>query len=150
LTIFSTPPFSDSDIWVENFLENTQKFYDGGACSRKCCVAPSCVAPNVSVYVDTANKFRDCRVLSRFSYFLNITSLTGKSKTQLSCAILQTVFSCKCLCFVNIAVSCWLYSNNEFILICFQNIFWWKIGICILIQCLHKCVHVKKSQFPSR
>jgi hypothetical protein len=29
--IFSTPPFSDSDIWVENFLENTQKFYDDGA-----------------------------------------------------------------------------------------------------------------------
>jgi hypothetical protein len=36
-----------------------------------------------------------CRVPSRFSYFLNITSLIGKSKTQLSCAILQTVFSCK-------------------------------------------------------
>jgi hypothetical protein len=29
--IFPTPPFSDSDNWVENFLENTQKFYDGGA-----------------------------------------------------------------------------------------------------------------------
>jgi hypothetical protein len=29
-----TPPFSDSDIWVENFLENTQRFYDGGA--RSC------------------------------------------------------------------------------------------------------------------
>jgi hypothetical protein len=29
--IFPTPPFSDSDIWVENFLENAQKFYDGGA-----------------------------------------------------------------------------------------------------------------------
>jgi hypothetical protein len=29
--IFPAPPFSDSDIWVENFLENTQKFYDGGA-----------------------------------------------------------------------------------------------------------------------
>jgi hypothetical protein len=24
-------PFSNSDIWVENFLENTQKFYDGRA-----------------------------------------------------------------------------------------------------------------------
>ena len=33
--IFSTPPFSDSDIWVENFLENTQKFYDGGAWAWK-------------------------------------------------------------------------------------------------------------------
>jgi hypothetical protein len=31
LRIFSTPPFFDSDIRVENFLENTQKFYDGGA-----------------------------------------------------------------------------------------------------------------------
>jgi hypothetical protein len=31
LWIFSTSPFQDSDIWVENFLENTQKFYDGGA-----------------------------------------------------------------------------------------------------------------------
>jgi hypothetical protein len=31
LRIFPTPPFSDSDILVENFLENTQKFYDGGA-----------------------------------------------------------------------------------------------------------------------
>jgi hypothetical protein len=36
-----------------------------------------------------------CRVPSRFSYFLNITSLIGKSKTQLPCAVLQTVFSCK-------------------------------------------------------
>jgi hypothetical protein len=27
----SAPPFSDSNIWVENFLENTQKFYDIGA-----------------------------------------------------------------------------------------------------------------------
>jgi hypothetical protein len=29
--IFPTLPFSDLDIWVENFLENTQKFYDSGA-----------------------------------------------------------------------------------------------------------------------
>jgi hypothetical protein len=28
---FSAPPFSDSDIRVENFLENTPKFYDIGA-----------------------------------------------------------------------------------------------------------------------
>jgi hypothetical protein len=31
LRIFPTPPLSDSDIWVENFLENTQTFYDDGA-----------------------------------------------------------------------------------------------------------------------
>jgi hypothetical protein len=31
LRIFLTPPTSDSYIRVENFLENTQKFYDGGA-----------------------------------------------------------------------------------------------------------------------
>jgi hypothetical protein len=31
--IFPTPPFSDLDIWVENFLENTQKFSDGGTWS---------------------------------------------------------------------------------------------------------------------
>jgi hypothetical protein len=30
---FSALPFSDSDIKVENFLENAQKFYDIGACS---------------------------------------------------------------------------------------------------------------------
>jgi hypothetical protein len=30
---FSAPPFSDLDIWVENFLENAQKFYDIGAWS---------------------------------------------------------------------------------------------------------------------
>jgi hypothetical protein len=29
--IFPTPPFPDSDIFVENFVENAQKFYDGGA-----------------------------------------------------------------------------------------------------------------------
>jgi hypothetical protein len=29
--IFPTPLFSHSDILVENFLEDTQKFYDGGA-----------------------------------------------------------------------------------------------------------------------
>jgi hypothetical protein len=29
--IFSTQPFSDSDTGFENSLENTQKFYDGGA-----------------------------------------------------------------------------------------------------------------------
>jgi hypothetical protein len=29
--IFPTLPFSDLNIWVENFLENTQKFYDGEA-----------------------------------------------------------------------------------------------------------------------
>jgi hypothetical protein len=46
LRIFSTSPFSDSDIWVENFLENTctQKFYDGGVrlygCSRQ--LSPNC------------------------------------------------------------------------------------------------------------
>jgi hypothetical protein len=28
---FSAAAFSDSDIWVENFLKNTQKFYDIGA-----------------------------------------------------------------------------------------------------------------------
>jgi hypothetical protein len=28
---FSAPSFSDSDIWVENFLKNTQKIYDIGA-----------------------------------------------------------------------------------------------------------------------
>jgi hypothetical protein len=27
----SAPSFTDSDIWLENFLENTQKFYDIGA-----------------------------------------------------------------------------------------------------------------------
>jgi hypothetical protein len=39
--------------------------------------------------------FVHCRIPSRFSYFLNITSLIRKSKTQPSCTILQTVFSCK-------------------------------------------------------
>jgi hypothetical protein len=33
--IFPTPPFFDLDIWVENFFENTQKFYDGGARSLR-------------------------------------------------------------------------------------------------------------------
>jgi hypothetical protein len=41
-----------------------------------------------------------CRIPSRFSYFLNTISLIGKSKTQLSCAILQTVFLCKYYVFI--------------------------------------------------
>jgi hypothetical protein len=31
LRIFLAPPFSDSNIWVENSLKNTQAFYDVGA-----------------------------------------------------------------------------------------------------------------------
>jgi hypothetical protein len=94
---------------VSPFLTRLSK--DSTLIEYTCC--PSCcVAPNVPVYFDTANKIScavvHCRVRSRFSYFLNITSLTGKSKTQLLCAILQTVFSCKYYVFMfcNIAVSC--------------------------------------------
>jgi hypothetical protein len=31
VSIYSVPSISDSDIWVEISLENTQNFYDGGA-----------------------------------------------------------------------------------------------------------------------
>jgi hypothetical protein len=119
LTINIVKGFYIASLFFTRLIKDTLIEY---ICSPNCCVAP-----NVPVYSDIANKISctvvNCRVQSRFSYFLNITSLTGKIKTQLSCAILQIVFlSITCLCFVNIAFSCQLYSIlNEFI--CFQNIF---------------------------
>jgi predicted ATP-grasp superfamily ATP-dependent carboligase len=65
-------------------------------------------------------------------------------KTQLSCAIkLFSHVSITCFCFVNIAVSFRLYSNDKFILICFQNIFFWKRSIYTLIQCTHEYIYAK-------
>jgi hypothetical protein len=58
-----------------------------------------------------------------YGYILDIL------KIQLSCAILQTVYSCKysmCLYFVNTAVLCQLYSSTKLILICFQDIIFEK------------------------
>jgi hypothetical protein len=46
--------------------------------------------------------------------------ILGILKTQLSYTILQTVFSCTCLSFLDIAVSCQCYSNNKLILNCFH------------------------------
>jgi hypothetical protein len=78
-----------------------------------------------------------CRVPSRFSYFLNITSLIGKSKTQLSCVIHQTAFSCKYYVFM-FCKYCSLMSINLL-----SKYFLWKIST--LIQCTHECVYAKKK-----
>jgi hypothetical protein len=61
-----------------------------------------------------------------------------------------TYVSIMCLCFVNTAVSCQLYSSTKLILICFQNINFEK-EVCVPWFSAQIYVFMlKKFQFPIR
>jgi hypothetical protein len=69
-TKFSAPPFSDSDIRVENFLENAQKFYDIGARSVPLNLTP----------IDLLRKYQD--FLSRIFHLYTKHMLSSHLQVQ--------------------------------------------------------------------